>query len=83
MSRHSIPVLPSPFPDEPEAYDVPDAMGGFLDCECSQCREARLHDEDRISFSAMALAEAYNAGWEDGIRALGWTIPFSDLLEAA
>jgi hypothetical protein len=42
------------------------AAGAIIGCECSQCREARLADPDRIVYGAMDVASAYRDGWHDG-----------------
>ncbi len=66
-NEHAIPVRPSPFADDDE-YDMPEASGAHVSCGCSQCREMRLVDDERIAFDAYDMAWAFGAGWMAGRR---------------
>jgi hypothetical protein len=56
----------TPNPD-PEVFIVPDTSeGAFTQCDCAECREARLADPDRITYTAHQMADAYTQGCKDG-----------------
>ena len=53
--------------NDEELYHVPDTSSGAVtNCECSECREARLADYERIVFGPWDVARAYAEGWRDG-----------------
>jgi hypothetical protein len=40
--------------------------GAMVGCECSSCRELRLRDDERMTYTARDLGRAYALGWVDG-----------------
>jgi hypothetical protein len=40
----------------------------YVDCECSECREARLRDDERIVYGAREVVEAYRQGYADALK---------------
>lgn len=51
----------------PGIFMVPDTSPGALtNCECTDCREARLADPERITYTAHEMADAWKTGWGDG-----------------
>lgn len=51
-----------------DGVDEPEASGAIVGCECGWCRELRLRDDDRISYTAREMARAWIEGWIDGRR---------------
>jgi hypothetical protein len=52
---------------EEDLYIVPDTSeGAYTNCDCADCREARLADPDRIYYSAHEMADAWSDGWRMG-----------------
>lgn len=67
-ASHPVAVRPSPFDDE-LVGDTPEASGAMVGCDCSQCRERRLVDDERITFNAREYADAWQDGWLTGFQA--------------
>jgi hypothetical protein len=58
--------IPAVDPDE-DLYIVPDtADGASTNCVCSDCQEARLNDDERITYTAHDVADAWTQGWKTG-----------------
>lgn len=51
------------------AVDV--QAGSYVGCECSECREARLNDDEHLVYTALDVARAYAEGWRDGAMSNG------------
>jgi hypothetical protein len=54
---------------EEDLYIVPDTSeGAYTNCDCADCREARLADPDRMYYSAHEMADSWSDGWRVGAR---------------
>jgi hypothetical protein len=51
---------------EQDIYIVEEMSGAFTTCECADCREARLNDDERIFYTAHEMADTWTDGFLRG-----------------
>jgi hypothetical protein len=61
-------VAPREATADDDVVDESEISGARVGCECSWCRELRLRDDDRITYTARDLAEVWQDGWLEGYQ---------------